>query len=104
MLRAVVIAVAALITGAGAVLVARGVPMPGLQMLGLGLIVLAGTLFERWRYRRPGQPPDARWQRTNERFVDPSSGETLEVLYDPRTGERHYVSANAQQPARKDGA
>ncbi len=102
MLRAAVIVAAAIVTCVGALLVSRGVPMPGWQMLGMGLIVLAGTMFERWRYGRTEPPPDGRWQRTSERFLDPSSGETLEVLYDPRTGERRYVSAKSQQGQREE--
>jgi hypothetical protein len=52
-----------------------------------------GLLVERWRYKpvtihRPG--PD--WVPTNERFIDPESGETVTVFYQPSTGERRYVA------------
>ena len=50
-LRNLVIAVGAILTCTGIVLIACGVP-PGWQALAIGVIVLIGTLFERWRYRR----------------------------------------------------
>ena len=57
--------------------------------------VLAWLLFRRGGYKRQ---PDARptgpgWERTDERFVDPTSGEVLVVWYHSRTGERAYVRA-----------
>ena len=58
-----------------------------------GFVLLFGLLVERWRYkpvttRRPG--PD--WVSTNERFIDPETGETVTVFYQPATGERRYVA------------
>jgi hypothetical protein len=57
-----------------------------------GLLLLFGLVVERWRYksltsRRPG--PD--WVPTNERFLDPESGNVVTVFYQPSTGERRYV-------------
>ena len=92
MLRAVVIAVAALLACTGAVLLSRGLHSPGWQLLGLGLVVLLGTVFERWRYGHGDARPNARWESTGERFVDPTTGEPTEVLFDPQTGERRYVT------------
>jgi len=96
MLRAAVIVVAAILACAGAALLAHGVRSPGWQLLGVGLLVLLGTLFERWRYRRVGQRPDGQWQSTRERFLDPSTGEPVDVLYNPRTGERRYVTGSTR--------
>lgn len=93
MLRTAVIAVAALLTCVGIGLIASGVSAPGWQVLALGAIVLIGTLFERWRYRRIEEPPNGHWQRTDEQFIDPSTGDAVEVMFDPRTGERRYVAA-----------
>ena len=93
MLRNIVIAGSAILTCVGIVLIACGVYAPGWQALIMGVIVLIGTLFERWRYRRIESPPNGQWQRTDERFIDPSSGEPVEVMFDPRTGERRYVAA-----------
>jgi len=49
MLRNVVIAVSAILTCVGIGLIASGVYTPGWQALVTGVIVLIGTLFERWR-------------------------------------------------------
>lgn len=95
MLRTVVIVVAALLTCIGIGLIACGVHA-GWQALAVGVIVLIGTLFERWRYRRIEQPSDGRWQRTDEKFIDPSTGDPVEVMFDPRTGERRYVAGTSQ--------
>ena len=50
-------------------------------------------LFRRGGYkRRPlDAPPGPDWQPTGERFIDPTSDETLEVWLQPRSGERAYV-------------
>jgi hypothetical protein len=91
MLRAMVIVVAVILACAGIVLIVCGVRMPGWQALGIGLVVLVGTLFERWRYRGAEEPANGPWQRTGERFLDPSTGDPIEVVFNPRTGERRYV-------------
>jgi hypothetical protein len=59
----------------------------------LALIIWA--LFRKGGYkRRPlDAPPEPGWVQTEERFVDPSSGETLDVWFHPRSGERTYVRA-----------
>jgi hypothetical protein len=92
MLRAFVIALGAILACVGIALIARGAPVPGWQVLGIGLIVLIGTLFERWRYRRTDEGPVGQWKSTGEQFLDPSTGDPIEVLFDPHTGERRYVS------------
>jgi len=91
MLRRVVTWVAAALALAGALLCLAGIPAPGVQLLVLGLIVLVGVLVESWRYRKEPRP-DADWQPTEERFVDPATGKRVQVLYDPKTGERRYQS------------
>ena len=96
MLRSVVIAVAAILTCIGIGLIAYGVYAPGWQVLVIGLIVLIGTLFERWRYRRIEEASNGQWQRTDERFIDPTTGEPVEVMFDPRTGERRYVAGESR--------
>jgi hypothetical protein len=100
MLRNVVIAAGAILTCAGIALIAFGVHAPGWQALILGSIVLLGTLFERWRYRRIEEPLEGDWQRTDEQFLDPSTGNRVEVMFNPRTGERRYVAG--QGPGAKD--
>jgi hypothetical protein len=95
MLRAVVIAVSVIFTCVGLGLIAYGVHAPGWQVLALGVIVLIGTLFERWRYRGIGKPENGRWQKTDEKFIDPTSGDPVDVMFDPSTGERRYVAGKS---------
>jgi hypothetical protein len=57
-----------------------------------GLLILFGLVVERWRYKRlTSRHPGPDWVLTNERFVDPESGNLVTVLYQPSTGERRYV-------------
>jgi hypothetical protein len=57
--------------------------------------VLVWVVFRSGGYKRQplDAPPGPDWVRTEERFVDPSSGETLEVWFHPGSGERAYVRA-----------
>jgi O-antigen/teichoic acid export membrane protein len=91
MLRTIVLLVAIVLAVIGAVLCLQGVLAPGIQTLTLGVVAVIGVLFERWRYQNKNASRAADWQRTGERFVDPASGQDVEVLYDPRSGERRYV-------------
>jgi hypothetical protein len=78
-----------------------------LAVIGVGGIV--ALAFERMRYhseaderpsddpaRAGGDPPGTRlppsFRRTDEVFVDPSSGVTMRVGFDPSSGERRYVA------------
>ena len=106
-----------LIGGLGVVLVVSGIAVvalsgPGGDLFGSlflfvpGIILVAGVLLERTRYRSlhaeetgamhgPGggetSHPEPRFRRTPERFVDPTTGVRMEVWVDPATGERRYV-------------
>jgi hypothetical protein len=102
MLRIVVIVAAAILTCVGIGLIVCRVHAPGWQVLAIGVVVLIGTLFERWRYRHIEEPLNGNWQRTSEKFIDPSTGDPVEVMFNPRTGERRYVAGNsgiAKDPA-----
>ena len=99
MLRTLVLALGALAAAAGAAITAAGDRGTGIYLLCVGAVIVLGTLFERWRYRS-ASPPGARWERTGERFEDPGTGETLEVQYDPASGERRYVPPSASAPGR----
>jgi hypothetical protein len=91
MLRTAVLIFACAVTAFGAYLCAVGcASVGGIQALVGGLVILVGTLFERWRYRNKGAASDGDWQVTEERFVDPASGKEMEVLYNPGNGERRY--------------
>lgn len=112
MLRATLIAASWAAILIGAVLVIAGVRGPGIVLLIDGALVFLAIVFERWRYRRgetlpsrhapqapDGPPPtgesaqgaDGPWERTGERFEDPETHATVEVLFNPRSGERRYV-------------
>jgi hypothetical protein len=41
-------------------------------------------------------PPGPEWKPTGERFVDPTSGETLDVWFHEPSGERAYVRSRNQ--------
>lgn len=55
-----------------------------------GCVLTLGIGLERWRYRSTANRHRGTWQPTGERFVDPTSGELVEVYYNPETGERYY--------------
>jgi hypothetical protein len=97
MLRTVLIVVTAILAFVGIVLIANGAGTPGWQLLGASLVVLLGTVFERWRYRRVSEQLNGEWQKTSERFLDPATGQPVDVLFNPRTGERRYVAADSQR-------
>jgi hypothetical protein len=85
---------AALATGALALLGLGGDKgSPIAYMLGLqAVLIVIGTVFEA-RYRGRKSVAGAQWQRTSEREIDHETGTTLEVWFDPVTGERRYVPA-----------
>jgi hypothetical protein len=60
-------------------------------------LVLIWLLFRSGGYKREplDAPPGRDWTFTGERFVDPKSGELLEVWQQPHTGERAYVRARS---------
>jgi hypothetical protein len=62
-------------------------------LAGLVLVVLIWLMFRTGGYKRQplNYPPGPGWQKTDERFVDPSTGEPLEVWFHPASGERAYV-------------
>ncbi|MGA7541095.1 MAG: hypothetical protein WBW93_20235 [Steroidobacteraceae bacterium] len=91
MLRATVLGLGGIAVAAGVLLIAAGARGAGINLVCIGAVVVLGTAFERWRYRNTAPPAGARWERTGERFVDPATGDTMEVYYDPASGERRYL-------------
>lgn len=92
MLRTLLLVFAAALALTGVMFLIGGLAGPGAYALGLGGLILLGTVFERWRYRPNNTRPAAAWEPTGERFEDPETGKTVQVYYDPRSGERRYVS------------
>ncbi|HUD43943.1 MAG TPA: hypothetical protein VMR41_00165 [Patescibacteria group bacterium] len=37
------------------------------------------------------------WQKTGERFTDPSTGKLMDVHYNPKTGERNYKETSSKE-------
>jgi hypothetical protein len=92
MLRTVLIAIVSLLFVGSCIGVATFGPPMVAPTLSLGL-VLAGLLFENYRYRRlNSQAPGGAFKPTGERFIDPESGQLVEVHSDPATGARRYVA------------
>jgi hypothetical protein len=97
----------------GGVILAVELPGQGGIISGLVLVVMgvggiAAITFERMRYRSEaaepvtqppsragGDPPGTAlpsgFRRTDERFLDPSTGVLMRVWFDPATGERRYL-------------
>lgn len=61
-----------------------------------GIGVTTAVLVERRGYRPRIDRDRGRWERTGERFIDPSSGHLIEVLYNPQTGQRDYVDTERE--------
>ena len=63
----------------------------GIYPMVIGLIAIASALFERSRYW-PGRrrAPSARLWPTEERFIDPTTGQRTRVWIDRTSGEREY--------------
>ena len=95
MLRGVVLTVGALMLLAG-LLIAVVWPVgvgASLWLLIVGGMITAGTILERVIYKPlQRERPGAGWVKTAERFIDPDTGQPVEVFYNPATGERRYVS------------
>ena len=108
--RIVVAAVATLLLVGGLGLISFGgsATGSGLWLVVAGAVVLVALAIERNRYRSEeaersfesvgpggGEPVgrlDARFRRTEETFIDPTTGVTMRVFVDRMTGERRYVS------------
>src|SRR2546426_8664150 len=61
-----------------------------------GLLITGAILFERSGYRSQVNRARGKWQPTGERFNDPTSGQVVEVYYNPQTGERDYRESSHQ--------
>jgi membrane protein implicated in regulation of membrane protease activity len=58
----------------------------------IGATLVLGILFERSVYKKVDERrPGPQWQASDERFIDPATGEAVTVFVEPATGERRYV-------------
>jgi tripartite-type tricarboxylate transporter receptor subunit TctC len=64
---------------------------PAWSLLVLGLAIIAGTVFERWRYRTVEHAAPPGFEPNGERFRDPVSNIPVTVYVHPKTGARRYV-------------
>ena len=65
---------------------------PAFIFLLWGALIVAGTVFERFRYKANlTASPGPGWVRTSERFIDDETGKMVTVFVQPETGEREYV-------------
>jgi hypothetical protein len=91
MLRTVVQVIGVVLALIGAWLIIAGTGT-GWQALIFGLVLFAAVRFERWRIKPSPSGSAHEWQATGERFEDPGTGRTVQVEYNPATGERRYRS------------
>jgi hypothetical protein len=89
MLRTGLLLVAVLVFAAGGLAWLAG-EKDGAPFALWGGVVAIAVLAERWRYRTRAAATDDGWEATEERFIDPESGQALQVFYNPHTGERRY--------------
>lgn len=58
----------------------------------MGVLAVVTSLVERSYGVPHGRPQSANWRPTDERFIDPESGQLVTVWFDPSTGKRRYVA------------
>jgi hypothetical protein len=108
--RALVAIIGGLLAFGGLAAIATGDPSAaatGIWLVVAGMVFIIAAALERWRYRSEsadqaglpigpgggepvGEPMDTRFRRTDEAFVDPTSGQRMRVWLDPESGERRY--------------
>jgi hypothetical protein len=63
----------------------------GFVLLIVAAVAIVTTLIEPLYGRAAARPLGPAWRATDEKFVDPETGELVTVWFDPETGERRYV-------------
>ncbi len=98
MLRSALLVAGLFLAGIGLACLAMPGVYSGWPFLIWGAVIVVAVLCERWRYRLVRHAEEGRWQKTGERFEDPETGESVEVLFDPATGERRYAPMKGRRP------
>ena len=57
------------------------------------IVIVVALLFERGRYKPKVSGGDG-WQRTGEKFQDPTTGKWMAVRFNKKTGERDYIETD----------
>ncbi|HEY2068450.1 MAG TPA: hypothetical protein VGG48_02750 [Rhizomicrobium sp.] len=92
MLRSLVLGIGVLALVCGLLAIFKGGYSVSITLGIWGLLIVAGVLFERVRYKPlERSTPGGRWVRTPERFIDDETGAPVTVWLDPQTGERKYI-------------
>ncbi|HEY5336797.1 MAG TPA: hypothetical protein VIJ85_01220 [Rhizomicrobium sp.] len=93
MLHSLTLALGVIALVGGLVSLAIGIFPPAFVFLSWGILIVAGTVFERYRYKPiAAAAPHGRWVKTTERFIDEQTGKPVTVYLDPESGERQYVN------------
>ncbi|MEO7066490.1 MAG: hypothetical protein ABI114_06250 [Rhodanobacter sp.] len=96
-LRAALMVLGLLMLAAAPALLLFGQIVPAIWLVSWGVVLTAGVAYERWRYKSNlAQPPGAAYKPTGERFIDPGTGQLVEVYYDQATGKRSYVDISSK--------
>jgi hypothetical protein len=71
----------------------------GYFLLIFAAVVIVTALLEPIYGGTVRQPAGGAWRPTDEKFVDPETGDLVTVWFDPATGERRYVSDGQAKPS-----
>jgi hypothetical protein len=63
----------------------------GFVLLIVAAVAIVSVLIEPVYGRAAARPLGPGWRPTDEKFVDPETGELVTVWFDPASGERRYV-------------
>jgi len=85
----------AYLAGAGVVLSVGASRVLLIYLLVAGALVVVSVFTMGGRYKPDVDRDRGYWQMTGERFRDPETGHTMEVRFNPVTGERDYVDVEA---------
>jgi len=73
-----------------ALLLVESLPISAAWVALSGAILLVAAVYEHGRYQAAVAADRSGFQRTEEVFTDPTSGQRMRVWFDPATGQRDY--------------